>query len=529
MAGPKETPRQQMINLMYLVLTALLALQVSSSIIDKFLYIKRSLDKSAEDTEEDIVSYIDGFKKSSKEEGMENSEEYKRKLAGIEQVRELTKTKLALLTEIEEKIIQKAGGGKDENGKIKNPGGGETQVEELMLGPANSKSGEGYKLQREMNLYAQELNKIVSAFRKDKENKIDFPPLCLDNKDRKDLVRLRGNEEEINKDYPQASFQATPVAAALAVLAHLRSEVKRYEDNAIKVIGAKVIPPTPDVFKAMLSLESTVIPQGQKIKGKMFVVASSSKMDEQPKYEVTGLKEVKDGVAEIEFTPSSDGTIKGKVTGKFGKGGDVMTLETEAIGYKVVKPNIILDNPQARPVVYEECFHKFNVSCPELGASFAPSYSAVNAQLVDRSANFVSLIPNKGAKTVDLTITASGVKDVKQFNVRRVPSPEVYLLIGGGKFAPEKGVKPKQTFNLTVEPNDEFASILPSEAKYETPQINRITLIKGSNAKTGPISELAPLAEVGSRYEISVTVYRINSRGQRIQVPVRDPIIVPVK
>ncbi len=526
MAGPKESPRQQMINLMYLVLTALLALQVSSSIIDKFLYIKRSLDASAEDTEADIVEYIKGFKEDAEKEKMTETEEYKKKLAAIEQVRSMTKTKLEILSKIENDIIDKAGGGRDENGKIKNAGGGETQIEELMLGPANSKSGEGYRLQREMNLYAQELGKIVAGFKKDIKPEVAFPALCLDNKDRKDLVKLKGNEEEINKDYAQASFQATPVAAALAVLAHLRTEVKRYEDNAIKIIGAKVIPPTPDVFSAQIALESAVVAQGQKIKGKMFIIASSSKSDMQPKFEVTGLKEVKGGVAEIEFTPSGNGVIKGKVTAILN--GKETVLETEPIEYKVAKPNIIVDNPQARPVVYEECYHKFNVSCPEIGASFAPNFSATNAQIVERSSNSVAFIPSKGAKTVDLTVQGNGLKDVKQFNVRKVPSPEPVMVIGGVEVPAEKGVKARIPFTFKIRPNEEFASILPNEARYEY-QINRIKLVKGTQELAGDINSLASKSEPGTRYEVSLSVYRINSRGQRVLATVKDPVIIPVR
>jgi len=47
MAGGKETPRQKMIGMMYLVLTALLALQVSNTILDRFVFIDQSLDQSA--------------------------------------------------------------------------------------------------------------------------------------------------------------------------------------------------------------------------------------------------------------------------------------------------------------------------------------------------------------------------------------------------------------------------------------------------------------------------------------------------
>jgi gliding motility-associated protein GldM len=524
MAGPKESPRQQMINLMYLVLTALLALQVSSSIIDKFLYIKRSLDHSADDTEADIVDYIKGFKSDAEKEKMTETEEYKKKLAAIEQVRSMTKAKLDMLAKIESDIIDKAGGGRDENGKIKNAGGGETQLEELMLGAANSKSGEGYKLQREMNLYAQELGKIVGAFKKDIKPELAFPALCLDNKDRKDLVKLKGNEEEINKDYAQASFQATPVAAALAVLAHLRTEVKRYEDNAIKIIGAKVIPPTPDVFSAQLALESAVVAQGQKIRGKMFIIASSSKSDMQPKFEVTGLKEVKNGIAEIEFTPSAGkGVIKGKVTAVLN--GKETVLETEPIEYTVAEPNVIVDNPQARPTVYEGCYHQFTVSCPQIGASFSPSYTITNAVLQDRASNKVGFIPNVGAKSVQLGISGNGVKATKDFTVKKVPPPQIVTSLG----AANKGVPAKAIFKIDVLADEDFKNTLPNEARYEV-SVSKVKLVKGTQEISDPnFASLVSKSEKGSMYHFSLTVTRINSRGQRIPVVVPDPVIVPVR
>ena len=43
MAGGKETPRQKMIGMMYLVLTALLALNVSKEILDAFVVVNNGL------------------------------------------------------------------------------------------------------------------------------------------------------------------------------------------------------------------------------------------------------------------------------------------------------------------------------------------------------------------------------------------------------------------------------------------------------------------------------------------------------
>jgi gliding motility-associated protein GldM len=47
MGGGKETPRQKMVGMMYLVLTALLALNVSKSILDAFVAIEENTQKSA--------------------------------------------------------------------------------------------------------------------------------------------------------------------------------------------------------------------------------------------------------------------------------------------------------------------------------------------------------------------------------------------------------------------------------------------------------------------------------------------------
>ena len=47
MAGGKETPRQKMIGMMYLVLTALLALNVTKEILDAFIAIEKNITNSA--------------------------------------------------------------------------------------------------------------------------------------------------------------------------------------------------------------------------------------------------------------------------------------------------------------------------------------------------------------------------------------------------------------------------------------------------------------------------------------------------
>lgn len=63
MAGGKETPRQKMIGMMYLVLTALLALNVSKQVIAAFITLNDKLDASAEVMEHKIGGTYAGFDK----------------------------------------------------------------------------------------------------------------------------------------------------------------------------------------------------------------------------------------------------------------------------------------------------------------------------------------------------------------------------------------------------------------------------------------------------------------------------------
>jgi gliding motility-associated protein GldM len=62
MAGYKETPRQKMIAMMYLVLTALLALNVSKQILDAFVVVNESMETTNENFSKKLESTYAKFK-----------------------------------------------------------------------------------------------------------------------------------------------------------------------------------------------------------------------------------------------------------------------------------------------------------------------------------------------------------------------------------------------------------------------------------------------------------------------------------
>lgn len=60
MAGLKETPRQKMIGMMYLVLTALLALQVSDALLQKFALLNSSLEVANQSSLKKVKAWYKG-------------------------------------------------------------------------------------------------------------------------------------------------------------------------------------------------------------------------------------------------------------------------------------------------------------------------------------------------------------------------------------------------------------------------------------------------------------------------------------
>ena len=61
MAGGKQTPRQRMMGILYLVLLGLVALSVPDSLMDAFKNIKKSLDSSTENVQQGIQTTYTTF------------------------------------------------------------------------------------------------------------------------------------------------------------------------------------------------------------------------------------------------------------------------------------------------------------------------------------------------------------------------------------------------------------------------------------------------------------------------------------
>ena len=110
MAGGKETPRQKMIGMMYLVLTALLALNVSKSILDAFVSIEENMQTS------NLTQLYRGDEKKSElnevstdRSNVQRAEKAKLLVKTVAEIDKMTETRIKMIDDLKLQILEDIG------------------------------------------------------------------------------------------------------------------------------------------------------------------------------------------------------------------------------------------------------------------------------------------------------------------------------------------------------------------------------------------------------------------------------------
>ena len=110
MAGGKETPRQKMIGMMYLVLTALLALNVSKSILDAFVSIEENMQTS------NLTQLYRGDEKKSElnevstdRSNIQRADKAKLLVRTVAEIDEMTETRIKMIDALKLQILEDIG------------------------------------------------------------------------------------------------------------------------------------------------------------------------------------------------------------------------------------------------------------------------------------------------------------------------------------------------------------------------------------------------------------------------------------
>ena len=523
MAGAKESPRQKMIGMMYLVLTALLALQVTSAILEKFIVLNNSLEQSTGAVNQANDQRLKSIQAAVEKAGNRPNDVAVFKQAG--DVRQITSVIIGEIDQLKQRIVEEAGGGLDETGHIKNASE-EEKVAQIMVGP--NRNGSAYQLQKNLDSYLQNMGKYSTT---------KYPSLATDGKD--DPIASRSPEQR-TKDFAELNFAQTPVPAALAVLSQKQAEIRRIEGETLSALAQKVGAEDVkfDQISAMLSMESKVVVAGTKFKGEMFLAASSSGIT--PRMSLSGAPVRMDGgKGIIEFTAQGgaydkNGLARRVLTGSISyntpAGMKTVPLQAE---YFVAKPSYQIETGTLPPL-YLGCANKLSVQSPQLGALWNPSFTADGAAVIESGQKGkITIVPS--AANVMLNINNAGNRlGSEPFRVNRVPKPTIEYYLGGQKADNARGLPASSARNVRVAAiaDESFKNYSPDDANYRVTGLT-ISLARGTrrvksveiSGPQGSLGEIGAEAQPGDRLIIEVNgVQRRNFRGEISDASMGRPI-----
>ncbi|GAA4455993.1 gliding motility protein GldM [Nibrella saemangeumensis] len=526
MAGAKETPRQKMIGMMYLVLTAMLALQVSSALLEKFILLNNSLETSTGAANRVNQATLQNIKGTVEKSGNRAADLAIVKQA--EEVRQLTSGVVSEIDAVKQRLITEAGGGLDEQGNIKNPNE-EDKVAIIMIG--GNKNGVAYEMKNKLNQYVEQLSKYSTA---------KFTPLALDAKD--DPIASRAPEQR-NKDFAELNFAQTPVPAALAVLSQRQMDIRRMEGEVLDVLASKVGAQDVkfDKIMAMLSMESKVVVAGTKVKGEMFLAASSSGVT--PRMSLNGgAVRVQDGRGLIEFTAQGgaydkNGLARRVLTGSISyqaPNGEVKTVPLQQ-EYFVAKPSYQIETG-TMPPLYLGCANKLSIQSPQLGALWNPNFSANGADVLSGGERGkITIVPSSAQVALNIS-NGGNLLGTERFRVNRVPRPTLEVYAGGSKIDERRGMPASAVRSVRVQAiaDESFRNYSPDDANFRVSSVT-VSLARGSRRVGNPVTlgsgggslgSLAAEAQPGDRYVVEIEgVQRRNFRGEISDVPMGRPIV----
>jgi gliding motility-associated protein GldM len=511
-----------MINLMYLVLTAMLALQVSSSIMDKFIFLNQSLEHSLLGAKDASEQALAALKKKVEKEG--SSPEGLQSIKRAEELKKETARIIGELDKIKKLLEDNAGGGRDPKTQAVRDPKEETKVEGIMIGPEGTKNGKGYDLEKKLNGYVDYLAK-------------EFKDLGLPNfeklaKGNKDVPFYANDPIQRDKDFAQANFGQTPVVAALAILTQKQSEIIRYEQEVLKKLGAGDLSRDIkfDQITGMASADANIVAAGTEYRAIMFVSATSSKSGARMTYNGNAIRVDEKGVGEVKFTATGTGdqTWTGNITLSVRGKDTVFSFKKE---YTVVQPVLIVTSQSKFPL-YMNCANALETTVPALGPNYKPSFSVNNGTAIPGSrTGDVTLFPaTRGLCKLSVSSGGKGVGEV-EFRVNPVPPPSVVLVNNAGGVIALNNPIPPSRYKVIAKPDETFFNTLPKEANYVVTNV-KYTLFRGGRSAgqkvsaDGSIDVVSMNTRPGDGVQIEVGgVQRINSRGARESVNVNQPYI----
>ena len=427
MALPKE-PRQKMINIMYLVLTAILAINVSNEVIVAFKTVDASLQKSTGS----LNTANDKMLATLKDElGGPTGEQAKIWQPKADSVRMFSKELSDYIDDLKLKVKQGAG--------LEIKDGVERFSDDNLNSSTNlfENQGKGKEFEAKLYAYKAQILGLDTAINNEFKNSLPMdiaPPVTT-------------GDDGKPKDFTRAYFHMTPTVAALTMLSKFQNNIANSENKVVAFCQREIgeVKVHMDKTAVLVNASANYVMPGDKLTIQAGVGAYSSAAS--PIVTMRGQNvPVVDGVAKMDITAGGSGqqTVEVNVVYTDEHGNKVTS--PEKVQYTVGTPGgsaVMLDKMN---VFYIGVDNPVTIGSP---TGWDKTQVSINgATITGNGSNRIVRVSKVGPTNIN--VTANGKTTAFPFRVKRIPDP-VFKIASGKARMPSVEFKNQQYCRAELE------------------------------------------------------------------------------
>ncbi|MBP6040896.1 MAG: gliding motility protein GldM [Flavobacterium sp.] len=409
MAGGKLTPRQKMVNLMYLVFIAMLALNMSKEVLSAFGLMNEKFDAANLSAESMNASMLQALDKKAGEDA-----HFVQAAAEAKKVAEISKNFYEFLGTLKSDATEGVELD-EETGKL--------PYEAMDKGAAIDEGwfeGDGYSAKG--NDIVSNFSKYVADMKAAVGNNSKLKGVIDEITSKFNTADIKDNEG-VTKKYLDYHFKGFPAIASLTKITSFQNDVKKAEADIYSILLGKAAVEASSMknFTALVVLDKNAYYQGEKVTGK--VVLGKYDANTKPT-SFQGPGKLENGQAKISLT--AGGVGEQKINGKFTfvQDGETIPLAFEGKYVVVPRPNSATISADKMNVVYRGVANPMSISFAGVAAD---KVSASGPGLRSVGAGKYVMNPGAGNEAV-ISVTGklpdgSTVSDKKTFRIKGIPGP----------------------------------------------------------------------------------------------------------
>ncbi|MBO0321490.1 gliding motility protein GldM [Muricauda sp. CAU 1633] len=521
MASGKQTPRQKMINLMYLIFIAMLALNMSKEVLAAFGLMNEKLEAS----NTNMADNNSNFMASLETKKDENAEEYGELYEDAQQIKQLSDSYYSYLEGLKKEMTADLEDPKDYVVMDKSDYLDQKFFQGDNLGP------EGKKFMDQINTYREG---VINALPEG-----EFESLKSAVKTRFATGDADGKVEKrdgTRQDWINYHYEGFPLVASLTKMTQLQADIKTTEQEVLKTLleGELTEAVSLTNFASSLNAPKTAYYSGEKYDGKI-IVSKTDKTSTPVKAELTldgrALTEGKDYELEaggikmlISAGTPGDHTIKGSMT--FMQDGEEVPVEVNNTFATISMPNAAVISADKMNVVYRGVANPMTISIPGIPDN---KVSASAAGLSRRSGSQYVMNPGTGRS---VTITASGtlpdgkgISTKSEFRIKDIPRPAGTVRGESGSIQMPRRNLEISTIGAMLEDFDFDLNLAVGQFKFKVP--GQPTVVVNGNKLDNRAKSALSRAGRGDAVQIfDIQAYITNNKTYKLKKV--SPVVVEI-